>query len=333
MYKAAVIGLGNIGLLYDLDPKRVHPSTHVVAFEHSSKFDLVCGVDGDLKKKGILNELSPSARFYSSLDHALTSGILDDVDVISICTPPRTHLDILLKLIDTHVGKVIFCEKPLVNDVAEADILMEKLKSCDVVVVPNISRRWNSGLRKVKADIEAYCFGQLKKINIRYTRGIYNTGSHLFDLLKMWTDSNVRSVFSLGETKTSAYPEKTFSFRFELSNGATGYAEAIDDRDYYLFDIDLYFSEGKIEVKNSGDDIIYYKKAPHHLFSDFNELQMVYSCTNQLSDACIKNAIDNISNVLDHKELPYCVIEDAIYPIKVAEALEESFKNKTEIEI
>lgn len=106
MYKAAVIGLGNIGILYDLEPQRPHPSTHVFAYEMSPEFQLICGIDRDKAKESILHETFPQVGCYSSLDYALNSDVLKDVDVISICTPQENHLDILLKLIKAGVGKI-----------------------------------------------------------------------------------------------------------------------------------------------------------------------------------------------------------------------------------
>ena len=102
---------------------------------------------------------------------------------------------------------------------------------------------------------------------------------------------------------------------------------AIDDRNYYIFDVDLYLSEGKIEFRYSGDEIKIYGIGKHHLFSEFNELNLEREYNNVLSDNCIKNALQNISRVLEGIERPFCTVEDAIYPLYVAAALERSYKS------
>lgn len=333
-HKAAVIGLGNIGLMYDFEQQRPHPSTHVFAYEMSPAFDLICGIDGDESKRTLFSEKAPGAIFYSSLERAIEDGILKNVDVISICTPPDTHLDILLKLIKMRMGRILFCEKPLVSNMTEAATLIEALEvNKGVSIIPNISRRWNHGLRKIGEVIQSAEFGKLEKIHVRYTRGIENTGAHLFDLLKMWSGSLIRRVNVIGETNTSAIPEPTYSFYFELENGVKGYAEAIDDNNYYLFDVDLYLTNGKIEMRNSGDDVIYYRTDKHHLFNGFKELVIERRESDLLHDACIKNAIDNIAKVLEGKESPNCILSDAIYPLYVSEKLKESYMNKCMEEI
>ena len=333
MFNAIVIGLGKIGMLYDLEQQRPHPSTHVYAYESNPDYKLICGIDGDLSKKKVLDKMSQDALFYESIDIPLNNKMFKDIDVVSICTPPDTHLDIIKKLIKNNVEGIIFCEKPIVCNEKEVDILLDMVNNENVTIIPNISRRWNNGLRSVSKTIQSKKYGQIEKINIRYTRGIYNTGTHLFDLLKMWTGQSICKVMTLSETSTSSLPEKSFSFWFEQEDGVTGYAEAINDENYYQFDVDIYCSNGKIEMRNSGDDIRYYKTSEHHLFSGLGELALDLSLTNQLNDMCIRNAIDNIKNVLEGKEEPYCKLTDAIYPLYVANAVEESYKNKAFTEV
>lgn len=325
IYRAGVIGLGKIGMLYDFEAKRPHPSSHVYAYLMNPQFKLVCVCDYDESKKTVLKGVSHDTEFFQDLDSFIEVYKEQRLDVVSICTPPKSHLDIVRKLIQNRVCEVIFCEKPLVSDLHEAKKLTELLEdNPQILVIPNISRRWNRGLQAVTDDIIQKRFGELEKINIRYTRGIYNTGSHLFDLLNMWTQDPIKTVFYLGTTATSAEPEKSFSFYFITQRGINGYAEAIDDAHYYIFDIDLYFTGGKIEFRNSGDDLFRYTINKHHLFEGFNELSLAEARHNLLRDSCLENAVNNIYGVLSGDDHAYCSYKDAIYPLRVAEALIKS---------
>lgn len=333
-YRAAVIGLGKIGLLYDFEPLRAHPATHVFAYAESPQFDLVCAIDADVAKQEYLRRAPVETEFFPSLEAALEAHALDCVDVVSICTPPQFHYELLSRLIGGKIGRVIFCEKPLVSGREEAELLKKLVGSHpDVTVIPDISRRWNPGLRRVTQTIASGEYGTLEKILIRYTRGIYNTGAHLFDLLRMWTGEPIRRVITLGETHTTASPEKSFSFYFEQDSGITGYAEAVDDSRYYLFNMDLYLTGGKIEMRNSGDDILYYRVRPHHLFEGFRELEPVGHEGHLLADPCFRYAMENIGNFLQEEESPFCILEDALYPLYVAEALEKSYRTGKKEEV
>jgi predicted dehydrogenase len=50
-----------------------------------------------------------------------------DVDIVDICTPGDTHLPIALAA--AKAGKVILCEKPLANNVADAERMLEAVRS------------------------------------------------------------------------------------------------------------------------------------------------------------------------------------------------------------
>lgn len=326
-FKSVVIGLGNIGMMYDFEPHRQYPSSHAAAYMEHPEFELICAVDPNQAKYEILKKISGTAAFTESVEEAIERGLLKEADVVSICTPPSTHLPLIKMLLECCSMRMIFCEKPLAGSLQETEKLLRLLSEYkEVIVMPNISRRWNKGIRNVSQEIFSGRYGNPEKIHVRYTRGIYNTGAHLFDLLRMWTVQPIARVLSLNETKTAVLPEKSFSFYFEQENGITGYAEAVDDSRYYIFEIDLYLSGGKIEMRNSGDDVFYYTTKNHYLFEGYKEFTLVSHESGILKDSCIKNAVENISRCLKGNGMPACTAEDAYYPMRVAEALERSYK-------
>ena len=55
----------------------------------------------------------------------------DDIDVVDICTPGDTHLPIALAA--ARAGKVILCEKPLANNVADAERMLDAVRAAGVI--------------------------------------------------------------------------------------------------------------------------------------------------------------------------------------------------------
>jgi predicted dehydrogenase len=55
----------------------------------------------------------------------------EDIDVVDICTPGDTHLPIALAAAEA--GKVVFCEKPLANNVADAERMLEAVRAAGVI--------------------------------------------------------------------------------------------------------------------------------------------------------------------------------------------------------
>ncbi len=329
IWNAAVIGLGKIGMTYDFDIKRTHPSSHVLAYNDNENVNLVTAMDVENGKKEMLKKLSPTTSFYTSVENALKNK---NIDIVSICTPQQYHLKNIIEVLEYSNPKIIFCEKPLVKNTNEISLLKNIIDNKKCIIIPDISRRWLTELQKVTQYIAQGEYGSLEKISIRYTRGIFNTGTHLFDLLKMWTGNNIEKVRVLKKVSTSSEDEgeQSFSFFFEQKNGVYGYAEAIDDREYYLFDIDLFFSQGKIEMRNSGNDIYCYSVGKHSLFSGYRGFKRDKHISGILSDSSMKKAVDNIIDVLEKRAFPVCTMRDAFYPIYVAETLLKSYKTGKE---
>lgn len=329
-YKAAVVGLGQIGLTYDLDPKRERPSSHSLAYSLHPSIELVAAADVNREQGKVLNSLVPETRFYQSLPELLQNHA---PDIISICTPPVHHLPAIQYILGNSTAKIIFCEKPLVHSLQEAALLKKTLKDSTCLLVPNLSRRWNSGMQRVKKTIASEKYGELQKIYVKYTRGIYNTGAHIFDLIHWWVGQidQVQVVHRV-DTSADADNDPSFTFTFRIGDKITGFAEAFNDKQYYLFEIDLYFSHGKISICNSGDEVSYYCVGDHPLFSGFKSLNLERQEGKLLADANLAKAISNLANVLADIEQPRCTVDDSIYPLYVAQALLQSYNNNFSLE-
>lgn len=324
-YKAAVIGLGQIGLTYDLDPKREKPSSHVLAYQLNPSIELLAAADVRPDQSRILHKIAPTVMFFQNTHELLENY---SFDIISICTPPENHLSSLQHILQNTDTKIIFCEKPLASCIDEANLLKQHLNKSECLLIPNLSRRWNSGMQRVKTTLANRRYGDLQKVNVRYTRGIHNTGAHVFDMLNWWS-GKISEVQVIGNTKTSAdhNNDPSFTFAFQIDNNITGFAEAFDDEQYYLFEIDLYLSQGKIEIRNSGDDVFYYQVGEHHLFTGFKSLYLERQETKLLAEANLGNAVSHLINVLDGLEQPICTVDEGIYPLYVAKALLRSYNN------
>ena len=325
-YRAAVIGLGKIGLMYDFDAKRERPSSHVLAYQLHPDIELVGGADCQITQADFLKKVAPNTAFYQDANSML---IECRADIVSICTPVDSHLrDVERVLLSPKPPRIIFCEKPLVLDLEQVNRLKEMLEGHKCILVPNLSRRWNNGMKRIKECIFGGKYGAVQKIHIRYTRGINNSGSHIFDLIRWWV-APMERVKVIEKVRTSADLENdsSFSFSFKLKGNISGVAEAFSDEQYYMMEIDLYFSHGKIEVRNSGDDVFYYRVGEHHLFSGFNTLHLEAHETKLLSDSNLMNAVEHLNKVLEGKAQPKCTLEDGAFPLQVAAALVRSYNN------
>ncbi|MFY8041844.1 MAG: Gfo/Idh/MocA family protein, partial [Rhodoferax sp.] len=71
----------------------------------------------------------------------------DKVDLLDICTPPNTHLELIRRAIAA--GKHVVCEKPLVGSLAEADEVESLLANASARLFPIFQYRFGEGLQKL----------------------------------------------------------------------------------------------------------------------------------------------------------------------------------------
>ena len=117
--KAGIIGFGKMGAL------------------HAKGY---CSANTEIV--GIMDEHAPenTYKIFSSMDEFLQA-----VDVVSICTPSKTHKAIALRCIS--MGKPILVEKPLAMNVSECEEIIALARQENVKVSVGHIERYNSGFK------------------------------------------------------------------------------------------------------------------------------------------------------------------------------------------
>lgn len=118
-------------------------------------------------------------------DHA---AMLDaaDPDVVSICTPPTTHADLVVDCIDRGVGAV-HCEKPMADTWAESRRIAAAAADADTQVTFNHQRRYGRPFRRAKELLDAGEIGDLRRIELA-AANLMDYASHSIDLATYYAD-------------------------------------------------------------------------------------------------------------------------------------------------
>lgn len=147
--RVAVVGLG-IGRMHVLAFHELRDRYRVVA---------VCDVDAARATevagwlRDVRAETDPGAIWAA-----------DDVDVVSICTPPaqhRVHVEAALR-----AGKDVICEKPLVGSVSAVDELAAVAAEVGHQVMPIFQYRFGNGLQRLKHLVDAGVAGRPYVVNV-----------------------------------------------------------------------------------------------------------------------------------------------------------------------
>ncbi|HEX6971918.1 MAG TPA: Gfo/Idh/MocA family oxidoreductase, partial [Limnochordia bacterium] len=137
-----------------------------------------------------------------------------DIDVISICTPPDSHADLACRALEA--GKHVLVEKPLTATLSEADRLCElsERPGAPMVMVAHSHRFWPAN-QKAKALLDEGAIGTVLSVSddilaeSRYDPAnppwrmrravagggvVMDNGVHAFDRLRYWLDRPVTAV-------------------------------------------------------------------------------------------------------------------------------------------
>ncbi len=192
-FGVVVIGLGLIGMKYGFDTKRKQPASHVAAIKENKNLELrgVCDFNKNstneiIEKYGQINIFENYVELVSKINQ---KEIICDIIVIS--TPDSTHAEILeylIKNLDVHKPKIIFCEKPLTTTFDSALKIRSLLKNSKLKVIVNHSRRW-SEVWKDAYEL-THNIGEIKKASFYFSTSPENKqieqirdGIHIADLI------------------------------------------------------------------------------------------------------------------------------------------------------
>mgnify|MGYP005629636717 FL=1 len=180
MYKAALIGLGNIAWKLGRDYVSGSSLSHKAAFEKNHKVKLVAGYSPDNMEVQNFSQ-SCGVNGYVSLEKMLQQ---ENPDIISICSPQEYHADQLEKCIGYNVP-MIWLEKPATTSASKSKKL-ENLRTQSTVtstILVNFQRRYTESYQKLRQVIKNNLYGKTLLVEVNYSRGLVVNGSHMIDML------------------------------------------------------------------------------------------------------------------------------------------------------
>ncbi len=185
MIRTAIVGAGKIAQGFD-DPESTNVMTHVKAYRHHGKFEVVAFCD-------INPERARFAAHRWNVPHAV--GRIGELaalkpDVISICTPDATHVDVLEACLGLN-PRLVLCEKPLALDISRAGAIVQRYTDRGIALMVNYSRRWSDPAQACLGLLREGTMGDIQSIRARYYGGWFRNGSHLVDLIGLFFNPSV----------------------------------------------------------------------------------------------------------------------------------------------
>ena len=213
----------------------------------------------------------------------------DDVDLVSVVTPPATHMEITLAALEH--GKAVLCEKPMAMNVAEAKRMTASARDAGVLALIDHELRFLSSRRKMRAMLDSGAIGTVRHCNYVFRsdyRGVLGTwdwwsdigmgggtlgaiGSHAIDSFRWLLGAEISEVFCMLSTHITERPDKATGktrsvtadddakliFRFadsSLTRNTTGAATlSVVESGKHQNQLEVYGSSGALMVEESGE--------------------------------------------------------------------------------
>lgn len=181
-YRTAIIGLGNIAWRYDVKNhySQIYSRSHARTYSIHPRTTLAGGCSVDSKDR---DDFSRVYRVPVYADH---TTMLQELcpDIVSICSPAEYHFEHIMSCLENGV-RMIWLEKPAARNSAQIDIILQRQKELETrtKILVGYMRRYTEIFVNLKKVFHEKTLGQIDSINISYSKGLIENGSHYIDLI------------------------------------------------------------------------------------------------------------------------------------------------------
>lgn len=320
IWRAGIVGCGRIASSFDKDPRRKYVATHAGAYQAVPSVKLVSACDLDDQKLQEFGSRWKVKNLYRDFKEMLA---VEKLDIVSICTWQASHFELAKQAVKAGI-KAIFCEKPVTEKLSDADALVELCEREGVALAVNHSRRWDDAHNQIKKFLDSGKIGKIRHVNAYYTAGVANTGTHLFDLLRLflgdaeWVNTSPAPVF--GDK------DLTMSGQVYFKNGTLATLVGLDVKDYLIFEMDFYGSKGRLRITHSGFELAYWKVGESPYFSGYKELKSSKAPFALKEKKMMVNAVSDLVHSMKTGSVPKSTGTDGLKALELICAFKLSFE-------
>lgn len=248
--RAAVVGLGRIGVGYAADPvmARFYPyATHAQvlaahpAFEWGGAVDPAAGARAAAREWGV-------PHLASSVEELAKAY---EPEVVVIATPPELRAGILERLPSV---RAVLVEKPVGRTAEEGRRFLDLCRERGVVVQVALWRRCDDVFRALADGGLRSRVGEAQTAFVVYGNGVRNNGTHMVDFVRMLL-GEVRSVQAAPSAPYREGPvedDVNVAFTLLLESGTTVAFQPLRFGAYRENGIDVWGDAGRVSILQEG---------------------------------------------------------------------------------
>ncbi len=182
-YKVGIVGCGNIARAHANAYKKIPGVEIITAAE----------LDPDRREK-----FAEDFRLSASYEDYTEMLEKENLDIVNVCTWPRTHCDAVCKAASAGV-KGIMCEKPMAVNLGEADRMIEVCEANGVRLAIGHQHRFDPQLAKARELINEKVVGEVVLLWGHCSLDLMNNGSHVVDMIN-FLNNDEEADWVIGQT-------------------------------------------------------------------------------------------------------------------------------------
>ena len=249
-YRVGIVGTGRIaGSIQDevenLPFSFLLPYSHAGAYASVPATRLIAAADLNAERLAAFARRWDLEATYADYRTMLER---ERLDIVSVCTPTPSHCGVARDALQSGV-RALFLEKPVAQNLADADRLLAAVSTVDAVVAVNHFRTYDPYYRRARQMIADGAIGALHSVTVHWQEGMLFGGTHLFDTLRYLTDDEVDWVFGRLDGGDGVF-DRGGSGMLRLRSGADVFVDnAVGNS--VLCEFDIVGSEGRMRLGNT----------------------------------------------------------------------------------
>ncbi|MBN2403815.1 MAG: Gfo/Idh/MocA family oxidoreductase [Spirochaetes bacterium] len=281
--KTALIGCGRIGFLLENDPLRFKPCTHYGGAKAAGiKINCACDINKDRLNKFAETAGLHQKNLYTDYRELI---VKEHPWLVIIATWTNSHAEIGI-FAAKNGATAIICEKPIASNLKDAGEFLSQCRKHKVNLIVNHERRYDARYRAVKKMLTNNRIGEVKtvyasvlsagsgSISTDIAQGggpLLHDGTHMIDIIRYFF-GDISSVRGEIQKKMRAGFEKRAVAWLKTKSGVDIFLEAGGARNYFVFEIQISGTEGKIVIGNGYQNLYLNTKSKYYTgFRDLSE--------------------------------------------------------------
>lgn len=309
-WRTVIIGLGQVGLGYDLDIADPHVVlSHAKSFAIHPDFELVGGVDPDTLA---------NARFASRYCVWSGTDLVECLrtcqpEVVVIASPTKSHAQILRSVLRFSKPRLILCEKPLAYTYKEAEGMVADCHAANCLLFVNYLRRVEPGVLEIKRRIESGAISTPLKGVLWYSNGLLHNGSHFSNLLEFWLGP-ILSFTSINPGRVVSDDDLEPDIHVKFGLGEISFL-SVKNENFSHHEIQLIAPNGCLRYEQGGTEILWQRTEKDPLFPAYRVLSPPGERIPAEISRLQWHVVDHLSACMRGKPSTLCTGVDALHTL------------------